>query len=514
MTEPPVSSATPQASTIWWKMACLFTAVGLFWRIGRYLFDFPIWGDEIMVALNLPGKSYAELLGHLEHCQVAPPLWLWAEKFLYETAGPSGLSLRFIPLVAGCLALVLHAWFAWTLMPGRAAAMAIALLAVAIWPVSMSTLTKPYSADLLAALMMLLPAHAALTQSRPAWAIGLLAIVSPVALLSSFPAMFMAGSTLMVLLPVVWKGTAPIRWAYLALVATTAIGALLSIQIGHNQLTSPTGTAGIDTQQGMVDYWSHGFPPADPARWIPWFLGALTGQIMAYPVGAANGGSTLTVLLAIVGVFTWMRGGSKAVLALLLLPFALNFMAALVQRYPFGTSCRLAQFLAPSVCLLAGLGIDACLSRKARWPAVLVTASFLALGLGGLARDYTWPYRDPVFVWMRGTMDDATQAAANDIVVVNHRQESMECVFVWRWLHASARVSWNGALPKDLPLGEKVWVFTQEGCPMAGGPSVLETLKAQDPRWRETRFMNFQYPPPNPKKQPPIHVEMVLLERN
>jgi hypothetical protein len=49
---------------------------------------------------------------------------------------------------------------------------------------------------------------------------------------------------------------------------------------------------------------------------------------------------------------------------------------------------------------------------------------------------------------------------------------------------------------------------------MAGGPSVLETLKAQDPRWRETRFMNFQYPPPNPQKQPPIHVEMVLLERD
>ncbi len=514
MTDPSLFSAKPQTSTVWWKVACLFTALGLIWRIGRYLFDFPIWGDEIMVALNFPDKSYTELLGHLDHCQVAPPLWLWAEKFLYETAGPSGLSLRFTPLIAGCLALVLHAWFAWTLMPGRAAAMAIALLAVAIWPVSMSTLTKPYSTDLLVALAMLLPAHAALTHTRPVWAMALLAIISPVALLASFPAMFIAGSTLLVLLPAAWKGAPSTRWAYLALVGTTAFGAWASIQIGQNQLASPTGTAEIDTQQGMVDYWSHGFPPADPLRWIPWFLGALTGQIMAYPVGAANGGSTLTVLMAILGVVTWMRSGSKAVLALLLLPLVLNFMAALVHRYPFGASCRLAQFLAPSVCLLAGLGLDACLSRTSRWPAVLVSLVLLAVGGGGLARDWMWPYRDPVFVWMRGTMDDAVKAAGNDSVVVNHRRDSMECVFTWRWLHAPAKVGWNGALPQGERSHDRVWVFTQEGCPMPPGPTALEFLKSQDPRWRETRFLNFQYPPPNPQKQPPIHVEMVLLERD
>ena len=57
MTDPSLFSAKPQTSTVWWKVACLFTAIGLIWRIGRYLFDFPIWGDEIMVALNFPDKS-------------------------------------------------------------------------------------------------------------------------------------------------------------------------------------------------------------------------------------------------------------------------------------------------------------------------------------------------------------------------------------------------------------------------------------------------------------------------
>lgn len=514
MTDVPEVSAKSQASTFWWKMACLFTALGLCWRIGRYLLDFPLWGDEVMVALNLPGRTYPDLLGHLDHCQVAPPLWLWAEKFLYETAGPSGMSLRFVPFLAGCLALVLHAWFAWMLMPGRAAALAIALLAVAIWPVSMSSLTKPYSTDLLAALALLLPANAALRRPRPVWELTFLAIISPVVLLASFPAMFVAGSVLLVLLPAAWKGATPSRLAYLALVATTALGAYASIQIGKNQLASPTGTAGIDTQQGMVDYWSHGFPPAAPLRWVPWFLGAITGQIMAYPVGAANGGSALTALMAVAGAIIWWRKGSKSVLALLVLPLVLNFMAALVHRYPFGTSCRLAQFLAPSVCLLAGFGMDGCLAVKARYPAAMVSVLLLAVGIGGMARDWIWPYRDPVFVWMRTTMDEAVKMVGTDTVVVSHRLESMECVFSWRWLHAPAKVGWNGSLPDGESPGKRVWIFTQKGCPMASEPTVPETLKKQDARWHETRFLNFQYPSAKPKKQPPIYVEMVLLERD
>ncbi|MFM7111093.1 MAG: hypothetical protein ACKO26_08110, partial [Planctomycetota bacterium] len=150
------STATSRHATgRWLTVAWAFLAIGLCWRVGRYLLDFPIWGDEAMVALNLPGRDYFGLLHGLDHCQVAPPLWLWSEKAAFELLGPSTLSLRLAPLMAGCAALVLHGFWAWSLAPGRAAALATGLMAVAIWPASMSTLIKPYSFDLLAAMLIL-----------------------------------------------------------------------------------------------------------------------------------------------------------------------------------------------------------------------------------------------------------------------------------------------------------------------------------------------------------------------
>ena len=42
----------------WLLAAGLLLSVGLLWRLGRYLLDFPIWGDEAMVALNLPDRDF------------------------------------------------------------------------------------------------------------------------------------------------------------------------------------------------------------------------------------------------------------------------------------------------------------------------------------------------------------------------------------------------------------------------------------------------------------------------
>ena len=59
-------------------------------------------------------------------------------------------------------------------------------------------------------------------------------------------------------------------------------------------------------------------------------------------------------------------------LLLLLTPFVLTFLAALAGKYPYGGSARIAQHLAPSLCLLAGTGaassgpIVACRHKNSR----------------------------------------------------------------------------------------------------------------------------------------------------
>lgn len=486
------------------------------WRLGRYWLDFPIWGDEAMVALNLPGRGHLDLLGHLDYCQVAPPLWLWAEKAAFDTLGPSTLSLRLAPLLAGCLGLMAHAWLAWTLFPGRAGALAIGLLAVAIWPVSMSTLIKPYSFDLLAALLLLVPARQAMASPHPARWLLLLAAVAPVSLLGSFPALFVGGAVLVAVLPAAWRGGNGARWALGLVVVTMALGSLASIQVGHNQLESPTTSEGVTTREGMEAYWSSGFPPRDPAWWIPWFLGAMTGQMMAYPAGAANGGSILTFLAAAAGAISLARGRQWSLAILLAGPAALNLAAAAAHRYPFGSSGRLCQFLAPAVCLLAGLGADRILSAFCpRWkcPSAALAGILLCAGLFGLGRDFYHPQRDPVFTWMRSVMDEATDMAGLDAVAVRQTRGALECVFTWRWLNSRASLAWGGELPPRANAAGRVWVFHQEGNPVPEGPAPAEQLRGPGTGWKETTLRRWHYPSPRPEKSPSLTVVMVLLER-
>src|SRR5262249_58846669 len=68
-------------------------------------------------------------------------------------------------------------------------------------------------------------------------------------------------------------------------------------------------------------------------------------------------------------------------------------------RYPYGGSARVAQHLAPSICLLAGAGAAAllrraCPSRIARRRGeVLALCLLAAIGFAGMFRDVRKPYK-------------------------------------------------------------------------------------------------------------------------
>src|SRR4051812_2238754 len=79
--------------------ACL--AVGVLWRVVRYLLQFPIWGDEAFILVNLLDLDYADLTGKLEYSQVAPLLFLWAEKSALTLLGGAEWCVRLVPFLAG-----------------------------------------------------------------------------------------------------------------------------------------------------------------------------------------------------------------------------------------------------------------------------------------------------------------------------------------------------------------------------------------------------------------------------
>src|SRR5262249_17934226 len=311
---------------------------------------FPVWGDEAMLLVNYADRDYLDLAGPLQNCQVAPLLFHWAELTAIRLFGTSELAVRLPPLLA-CLGSLLLFWrLARRPLAPRPRLLAVAVLSVSIWPATLGSLVKPYAFDLFFSLALLL--CAAEWRRRPErlrWLVGL-ALTVPVALLASYPAVFVAGAVSVGLLPAVCRQrrTAWLLYALCnVLIVTTFAGHYLIV--GKAQLAS--SVRGSTTADEMRAYWDHGFPPRDLTALPLWLLSAHTGQMAAYPTGAAAGGSVVTVGLCAVGAWRlWRR--KRWLLGLIATIFALGLVATALRGYPYGASCRLAQHLAPIYCLL------------------------------------------------------------------------------------------------------------------------------------------------------------------
>ncbi len=126
--------------------------------------------------------------------------------------------------------------------------------------------------------------------------------------------------------------------------------------------------------------------------------------MFAYPCGGERGASGLTLLLFTLGAgVLWFRGRNAIVLTCLA-PFGVALAAAAMRRYPYGgpvphgSPARVMQYLAPGICLLAGLGAAAVLAlyrdprrRRRAFRAALVCLA--AIGVIPLAADAFHPYR-------------------------------------------------------------------------------------------------------------------------
>src|SRR5204862_8015489 len=126
-------------------------------------------------------------------------------KALSDWAGPSELSLRLAPLLAGVGGLALFGRLARECLSPPAAVLAASQLAVSWWPIELASSIKPYSLDLFLAVLLLFLAHRSLDRPRRTAALAAAALLGPVAVCLSYPAVFVAGAVSLVLLPVVWR---------------------------------------------------------------------------------------------------------------------------------------------------------------------------------------------------------------------------------------------------------------------------------------------------------------------
>jgi hypothetical protein len=399
-------------------MTFVILLAGLLWRLIRYALCFPLWGDEASVALNLLDRDFRTILQPLRYGQVAPVLFLWGEMAMQKFLGASEYALRVFPLMSGILA----TFFFWRwskLLPDDTNALfAVGFYALGYYTVRHSVEAKPYAEDQLIATMMLLVATLWMLQPTRLRFGCLLAAVLPVGLTGSFPSVFLAGGIMLALAAAFLRNRNISNWVVWLLcgIALIATFAFLYTHIDATQYNK--------IRKIMHWGWRGSFPPTGFLPFVLWVLDAHSGNMFAYPVGGNHGGSTVTFLLFLAGAWWFIRNRGWEWRLLIFVPFALTFVAAAMHRYPYGGSARVAQHLAPAICLVAAVGLNFVITklvseeRLRRRIVVGIFALFVVIAGGGIARDFAKPYHGAADQLVRSTIRDTLASSSAPILVL------------------------------------------------------------------------------------------------
>lgn len=368
--------------------------VGILARMIRYYLCFPLWDDESFLCVNLIHRSYVELLQPLDYHQVAPVLFLWIERAMVGLLGFSEYSLRLFPFVCSIASLFLFRRVAERLLSGPALLFAVAIFAVSYPGIRYAAEAKPYGTDMFVSLVMLWLV-VEWKDCRDIRLIGLLAGLMPVALGMSYPSVFAAGGLSLVMGIVLFtqRGTGRewAAWCVWNLMLVGSFGVWFHV-VGRVQ----GGAEG----EFMGEYWKLSFPPISQPWLVPlWLVKTHASDFLAYPVGGPKWASSGTMILCVAGLWRLVQRRQFLWLGLVACPAGLHFIAAALQKYPYGGHVKFSQYLAPMICCLAAVGmvqVLAWFSRRGyseRTGVVLGITVCLVIGGGAIARDLANPYK-------------------------------------------------------------------------------------------------------------------------
>jgi 4-amino-4-deoxy-L-arabinose transferase-like glycosyltransferase len=360
-----------------------FVWLGVLLRVVTFALNFPLWGDEAFVAVNLITRGYLDLLRPLDYAQICPLLFLWLELTAVKLLGFSEWSLRLIPTMASAGSVFLFAHIVGRVTRGSARMLAVGIFSLSYYPIRHGAEVKQYSTDLLASLILIALAvewWKCPQKNRWLWA---LAAAVPLALGLSHPAVFVAGAITLAFAVRAWNLRQKGTLIPFALYNLAMVGTFLGL---FTAFTSEQEAAFLSIFRS--NYWAAAFPPlTEPLKLAGWLAEAHTGRMFAYPFGEARGGSSLTTLCFTVALLALWRRRQSALIVLALGPFGLAFVASALGRYPYGGSARTMIFAAPMICLLSGLGLAVMIGRlhKARARRLAVFTSALGLAMAGIA---------------------------------------------------------------------------------------------------------------------------------
>ncbi len=335
-------------------------ALGMIWRVARFAMGQPLWGDEAFLAVNLLTRDFAGLLGPLDYRQIAPIGFLWAELAVVRALGPSEWALRLLPFLSGLASLALFYRFSIRAVDRRSALLAVGILAASFYPVRHANEAKPYATDLLLSLVITGLAWD-VWSDRMSWRRWLtLTFAVGMGVWFSYPLLFVVSGVGLVLAARVLQGPGPRAKPVAGFVGFALAGA--ASWLAFYTLTARPQAESTPVYAQM-ETWRGAFPPLGRPWALPgWLLDVHTGNMLAYPQGGNDYGSTGTAILVVAGILA-LRKRRAGLLALLLAPLLPTLLASVPHRYPYGTSARTTLYMAPAFCLLAGVGAAALIRR-------------------------------------------------------------------------------------------------------------------------------------------------------
>jgi hypothetical protein len=334
-------------------LAVLLISFGIALRLIAVLRRDGLVGEELMLTLNVAGRSYTGLLQPLSYAQTAPIPFLWAERLAIQLNGLDLAALRVLPFVAGCLTLVVLWAIASQLLSEDDALLALGLAATSPFLIDFSTELTPYALNALWCGLAVASASSVLRDvtNRMAW-VGL-AGLGTIALIASVPAAFVLVAVIAALAWRLRTGTLPV--VTLRFLATAMVWVdvfVILYQVSYRQVAA---------DPYMLQYWHGAMLTPGPRLLIRWAAGIedalwpvsywMVWLGMAAVLGAACVAGAVSI---------GRRHGTSAAL-LLLGPLAALLLASAIGRYPL--ALRLTVFAAPLLILAASAGIG----EGARW---------------------------------------------------------------------------------------------------------------------------------------------------
>jgi hypothetical protein len=376
---------------------CGLIFFGMALRLRQYLAWRSLWLDEAMLALNIVGRDFSGLLQPLDYNQGGPVGFLLAEKLSITLLGNHELTLRLVPLLAGCAALPLFALLLRQGMGKTGTFTALALFAAGAPLIYYASEVKQYSSDVFIAVLLLWLAGEVLVHEEhevheeniksssfvflrvrlpPLGGRGkkiFLTLAGILAVWCSHPALFvLAGISSTLLL------RHAIQKDYRQLKQTLAMIALWAASFAALYFVSLRGLA---ANPFLLDYWSTYFMPLPPwANW-GWFPTTLQA-VIENPAGLG----TLWLIpaaLMLIGLVTLLRR-KRWFGALLALTLLATLTASGLGKYPFVG--RMILFAAPIFLALVGAGVDALAGwlRHLHWLRAAWLGNVVAILLAGV----------------------------------------------------------------------------------------------------------------------------------